>query len=479
MRRILRRAFQALAVLLALLVVLAVILGKPYVEVATAYAAKIACSAIFVAERDPAEVTKVDLWFLPWVTVEVDRADRSVTARAGPISRKALHREGLGSVLVLPDGPPEAELRAQALPVRSPETIAALAARPWPLGDAGIDPTATALAHGFDAAKLARAVDGAFEEPDPAKPTMLTRALVVLHEGEVVAERYAPGFGPETRLIGWSMSKSVLHALLGVRAGDGKLSLAQKGLLPSWRAEGDAKAEITLDQMLRMSPGISFVEKYHYPWADALIMLFRSPDTAAYAASLPMAAAPDGAWNYSSGTTNILSRVLRSTFEGDGGDAAYLRFPRERLYDRIGMRSAVAETDPAGTFVLSSFSYATARDWARFGLLYEGDGVFAGERILPPGWVAHARAPTAQAPKGRYGAHFWLNAGAKDDVKDRPMPNVPADLYFAGGFQEQHVVVIPSKRLVWVRLGLTMPPTFVNEGKLAAALIDALPPGRP
>jgi hypothetical protein len=474
MRRRLLRA--AALLLLPGLAAVYLLLLRPMAELGTGYAAKIACSGVFLGGRAPADVLREDLFFVPWVSVEVDRERRSATARTLFTTRTAVHRDGLGSALVLPGGPDEAALRAQALPGPSEETLAALAARPWPLGDAGIDPAAEARAQGVDEAALARALENAFREPDPAAPTIRTRALLVLHEGRIVAERYAPGFGPETRLIGWSMSKSLLHALVGIRVAEGKLSLDAAGLLPAWRGAGDARATITLEELLRMSSGLRFEEKYHLPWADAVRMLFRSPDASAYAAALPLEAAPGGRWSYSSGTSNIVSQVLRASFEEEGGDPAYLRFPRERLFDRIGMRSATVETDPAGTYALSSFSYATARDWARFGLLYLEDGLFAGERVLPAGWAAHAARPTPNVDKGRYGAHFWLNAGPPGEPERRPMPQVPADTYHASGFQDQHVVIVPSRRVVIVRLGITMLPTMIDLGALTSEVLAALPP---
>jgi CubicO group peptidase (beta-lactamase class C family) len=201
-------------------------------------------------------------------------------------------------------------------------------------------------------------------------------------------------------------------------------------------------------------------------------MLFDRGDAAAYAAAKPLAHPPDSYWHYSSGTSNIVSRILRESFEGD--QAAYFRFPREALFDRIGMRSAVIEPDASGTFVASSFMFATARDWARFGLLFLEDGVWQGERILPEGWVEYSTTPTPKAPQGRYGAHWWLNAGDPDDPADRPWPDLPTDTFSARGFEGQEVVVIPSRDLVLVRLGQSRPESSYSSNDFAAAVLSAI-----
>jgi CubicO group peptidase (beta-lactamase class C family) len=227
-----------------------------------------------------------------------------------------------------------------------------------------------------------------------------------------------------------------------------------------------------------MSSGLAFEERYG-AGAEATEMLFRTADMAAFAAARPLAHAPGTVWSYSSGTTNILSGLVRRSFGGD--DRAYLEFPRRALFEPLGMRSAVLETDASGTFVGSSFLYATARDWARFGLLYLHDGVVqpgsppaspSGTRLLPEGWVDFARRPAPAAPKGQYGAQWWLNPGARPE--DRVMPSLPPDLFYAQGFQEQSVVVVPSRGAVIVRLGLTNDESAWNLEAFVAEVLAAL-----
>jgi CubicO group peptidase (beta-lactamase class C family) len=250
------------------------------------------------------------------------------------------------------------------------------------------------------------------------------------------------------------MAKSVTMALVGALVQDGRLTIAAPAPVPEWRKPGDPRGAITLDLLLRMSSGLAFDEHYGAT-NDVSRMLFTQPDTGAFAAAFPLAAPPGSVWSYSSGTANIVARVVRDAFGGDV--AAMLRFARERLFDPAGMTSAVLETDASGSFIGSSFAFMTARDWARFGELFRRDGVWDGRRLLPEGWVRYATTPTPGAPLGCYGAHWWLDAGEPGAPERRPWPQLPAETYAARGHSGQWVVVVPSARLVVVRLGLTVP----------------------
>jgi CubicO group peptidase (beta-lactamase class C family) len=198
-------------------------------------------------------------------------------------------------------------------------------------------------------------------------------------------------------------------------------------------------------------------------------MLYGSRDFGAFAAGQPLEIPPDQKWQYSSGTTNILAKIIRLRLEAAGQRS--LDFIRRELFDRLGMTSAVFEPDPSGTFVGSSYLFATPRDWARFGQLYLQDGVWQGQRILPEGWVTYSSTPTPLAPQGQYGAHFWLNAGSRSNPADRLWPRLPIDAFFADGYQGQRVVIIPSRKLVVVRFGLTPNPA---DMKLETLLVDVL-----
>jgi CubicO group peptidase (beta-lactamase class C family) len=202
-------------------------------------------------------------------------------------------------------------------------------------------------------------------------------------------------------------------------------------------------------------------------------MLYESYDFAAYAAGKPLKTAPDAEWNYSSGSANIIARIVRQAAEKDY--PAYYTFIRDEFFHKIGMYSAVMEPDASGTFVGSSYTFAAPRDWARFGLLYLEDGIWQGERILPQDWVKYSTTPTPQAPRGEYGALFWLNAGTSSDPENRRWPSVPQDAFAALGFQEQKVIIIPSKKLVLVRFGATTDRKSWKSDEFIADVLAALP----
>ncbi len=414
-------------------------------DVCAAYGAKRLASGIFVAGRTPESVASEELGLLPFLRYEVNRQDKTVTAWVFPKRRKtAVYREGLG-VALAHDGDIEA-LKRQARPNLIPD-LSHLAAKPWPVGDA---PSGNPLPAGLDEDKLAAAVNGMFAEPNPLWKRR-TRAVIVLYDGEIVAERYAKGFGPAQRLPAWSMTKSILHALYGIAVRQGRLSVSDKASVPLWQKDGDARSAITVDMLLRMSSGLAFGEYKILPPSDLVRMLFLNPDAADYASRLPLVHPVDTVWAYASGTSNILSRVLRQAY----GDDAYYALPYQELFAKIGMRSATLEADPTGTLVFSSFLFATARDFARFGLLYMNDGVWRQERLLPEGWVEYARTATPTAPQGQYGAHWWRpSLHERTRAKARGVA-LPDDTFNASGFEGQKIVVIPSRKLVIVRLGLT------------------------
>lgn len=304
----------------------------------------------------------------------------------------------------------------------------------------------------LDNGRLSGLVDRLF---DPAAEAELgiSLALVAMHRGEVVAERYGrtpdtafgPGedVGPTTTLISWSVAKSITHALVGIAVADGLLDPAAPAPVPEWR--NDARRNITLQHLLNMRSGLQFVEDYVDGEVSHVIdMLFGSgkDDVAAYAAALPLVAEPGSQWSYSSGTTNIICRVLG---EAIGGGADGMRaFMAERLFDPLGMHTAIPRFDAAGTFIGSSFVYASARDFAAFGELYRNGGFVDGKRILPSGWVEHAGTPIPVPDTERfgYGAHWWL-------WRDEP------GSLGCHGYETQRVLVFPERELVLVRLGKT------------------------
>jgi len=304
----------------------------------------------------------------------------------------------------------------------------------WPVGDlAGVDRAA------FDAL-----VDEAFAAK--ATPTLgETHALLIVQGGRITFERYGEGFDAASTHHSWSMAKSITQALVGILVKDGKLDVAARADVPEW--SGDARAAITLDQLLRMSSGLKFSEDYAPATgtSDVIAMLFQAgkDDVAAYAAAQPLEHAPGTYWSYASGTTNIISRIA-SRAPGAFGEE-FKRFMTTRLFAPIGIRSALPRFDKAGVFIGSSYCFMSARDFARFGLLYLRDGVWDGRRILPDGWVDYARTPTFQqdgVASNRYGAHWWLDFGGPGS-------------FSANGYDGQFTILAPDRDLIIVRHGVT------------------------
>ena len=449
--------------LLAVLVLLTGAIAVPAYRIAlvgAGFAAKNVCSAVFVSGRAP-EDARADLRAyrstpLDLVRVVVARDRQSATGSLlGLASREAVYRDGLGCALAI-DATPQA-LRSAALPPRAASRPAAA----WPAGDADEAPS--------PGAALARVLDEAFDER-PDAPPKRTRAVVVVRAGAIVAERYAPGFSRDTALPGWSMAKSVSATLAGLLAAEGRLALDQPLRLAVWRAPDDPRAAITLAQLLRMSSGLAFDETYDNPLSDVIYMLSATGDAAGFAAAKPLAHPPGTHFAYASGTTNVLMLALR---EALADDRLYLALPRRALFDPVGMASAVIEADASGTFVGSSLMFATARDWARFGLLVLRDGTWNGRRILPPGWVRFMTTPAPAAPEGEYAAHWWLKLRSNRGAGARA-PLLPPDAFHAAGHGGQYVTVVPSRDAVIVRLGHAVDRDAWDQDAFAARVLDTL-----
>ena len=438
--------------------------------VAAGYAAKMICSTAFVSGRNVKAALKEDLILagpesplfardgIHAVPYRVDRDTRSVVAWVpGQASRRAVYRDGLGCTL-----------QADSAPVPGPRTKAlrVVAVRaPWPLGD---EVDTANLPAGVDGALLRAALDSAFAEPDPSH-LRRTRAIVIAWRGRIVAERYAGGYDANTPQLGWSMTKSVTNALVGVLVRQGKMDPKRPVAAPEWSRSDDPRAKIRLDDLMRMSSGLAFDENYTGGESDVAKDLFLVADAGAYAASKPLERPVGSRWEYSSGTTNIISREIRRVI---GNDSAYLDFPHRVLFEPLGIRTATIEPDPSGTFVGSSYMYASARDWARLGQLYLNDGMWNGKRILAAGWVAYSTTPAAADTTGGYGAQVWINRGTAGGV--RPFPHLPADAFFFLGHDQQNVAIIPSRGLVAVRLGYT-PTRGWDLDRFLNGVLAALP----
>ena len=373
----------------------------------------------------------------------------------GLARRTALYRPGLGSTLVI-------DTTISALHHQTQNFAAPCAPTP------PLHPAPPELETALKPA-LQTALEPAFSEPNRRR-RQRTRAVVVAQHGAIIAERYAPGFTATMPLLGWSMTKSVVNALVGILVYQGKLALDQDALLPEWDPPGDPRRAITLDQLLRMRSGLQFSEAYTDPRSDATTMLFQRGDSATYAARLPLV--DPGVWSYASGTTNILCRIIRHALGGSLAD--YFTFPRVALFEPLGMTSAILEPDAAGTFTGSSFMYATARDWVRFGQLYLQEGCWQGRRLLPENWVEYSMTPSD--PAQRYGAHFWRQVPFSFASQRVPRPVLPPDTLMASGYQGQILTIIPSLQLVVVRLGLSQRHHSWDHEQFMAALVQSLVP---
>jgi CubicO group peptidase (beta-lactamase class C family) len=332
---------------------------------------------------------------------------------------------------------------------------------PWPTLDWPTGP----LPDGADRAAIEALMAEAFEGPQDG-PLGVTHALVAIQRGRLVLERYGAGFGPDATCRSWSMAKSLTQVLAGLAVQDGKLDIRAPADVAAWRAPGDPRGAITPDHLLRMSSGLAWIESYVAGGrSDVIEMLMGSgaADMAAYASGMALSDPPGRRFYYSSGTTNIVSRLIAQAV-GALGEAPFLAFMRERLFAPLGMASPVPRFDGAGTFVGSSFCFCTPRDFARFGLFCLRGGIWEGRRLLPEGWIDYARTPTAPAPgpeeDGPYGAHWWL---------DRWGPGS----FAATGYEGQRIILRPDIDLVLVRNGVTPYETRASVETWTVALAAA------
>lgn len=443
---------KKLKYLILLIVVAGLVYGFSYfvnrAPIFTGYAAKDLASWSFLTHRTQADIEKNDLSFFP-VNLShnvIDTKNKTVTGTfLGMAKQTAVYREGLGCTL-LADAKLEDVMKQKATLKPLPEHPSEIY---WPMGDKLRD----TVPQGVNLKKLQAAIDSAFNPGN-------TRAVVVAYDTLMLMEKYAPGFDKNTRILGWSMSKSITSALIGILSGEGELDV--KAPAPIFEWSKDARKNIRLEDLLHQSSGLKWVEDYG-DISDVTVMLYQKGNMAQFVINHPADYPPDSVWYYSSGNSNVISEIIRRTI---GNDQDYWNFPRKALFNKIGMRSAVLETDASGNFVGSSYTFATPRDWARFGLLYLQDGTWQGKRILPEGWVKYTTTP-ARKSDNQYGVQFWLNKG-KHEIKGYP------DIYFCDGFHGQRVYIVPSKDVVIVRMGLNGHGEF-DFDKFVRRILDALP----
>ncbi|MBI1366049.1 MAG: serine hydrolase [Alphaproteobacteria bacterium] len=450
---------RLIVIAVAVLVVIGASLGlrraDEMARVVAAYKAKDLCSEVFLAGRAPAAVEAVDFENIhpafAYAHAHIDQAKQSVSASIfGLGAARAIYRPGYGCTLV-----------AGGAPAPLPEAPAPTASAPLPEAP----PVPGRSIARVDYAALEDVLNAAISDP-----AAHNRAFVVLVDGEIVGERYAPGFSETTPMLSWSMAKSVTASLVGAAVFKGYVDVNAPAPVPEWK-DDPKRAAITWNDLLRMTSGLKFDETYDDPNSDVSKMLFRARDAGALAAKEPLLYQPGQHWSYSSGTANIVARALAATLKAHGTDI--FAFAREALFSPIGATSFTLEPDSSGTPIGSSYVYATARDWARLGELYLQDGVWNGERLLPEGWPAYVSRATLPSD-GQYGAMFWLN---EDGASGRPrfVPGLPQDVYYMAGHDGQYVFIIPDKNAVVVRLGATRDREPIDvAGPVVAAIADAI-----
>lgn len=431
------------------------------IRVATGFVAHAVCAKTFVSGFDPQTVFaetmgRRGIRRLRWVLgFHLDRKGKTVDASvAGLFGSRAVFHDGFGCVQMHGPGEPylpKSDIAALKTP-KSPPVLPEIA------GATIVEPTNPGLK---------AALDHAFEEP-ATPPFRRTKAVVVVHEGSVIAERYADSVGIDTQLLGFSMTKSVVNALIGILTQQGLTSPSLPAPVPEWRAATDPRREIEVEHLMRMSTGLALDES-NSGFDPSSQMVYLHNDMAGFAAKAPLMAPPGTQWAYSSPSTQLLARIIRDL---TGGPEQTLTLAWRELFNPLGMRNVTLQFDASGTLQGSSSMLASARDWARFGLLYLNDGVIGGRRILHEDWVDFSAAATLGTD---YGAGFWTNRSDHERAKGRIQMGIPRDAFFAFGDMGQRIVILPSQHLVIVRLGDSVDPTgdIRGLGRLVSDVIAA------
>ncbi|WP_223275615.1 serine hydrolase domain-containing protein [Paenibacillus elgii] len=433
--------------------------------VASGFTSHQICSETFVSGLKPDQVyadmvepTGAIRFISSLVHYDVDFEKREVTTTVGGLYKtKAVYGEGMGCLLA--HGPEDVQLAANANLKVGPS--ASLAPE---IAESGV------VEPGSE--QLRAALDRAFAEREQA-PYIRTQAIVVVKDGKIAAERYAPGIGADTPLLGFSATKSVTNALIGILVRQGKLNVSESAPIAAWQNVSDPRHAITIDDLLRQTSGLA-LEQTSSGFDPASRMIYLERDMSGFAEGAKLVTAPGSRWAYTDGNYILLSRIIRDAV---GGRASDVRgFAQRELFGPIGMKHVTLEFDATGTPNGANSMFASARDWARFGLLYLNDGMAGADRILPKGWVEYSSSQTLDTG---YGAGFWINLAASGNAPyglPWGMPHVPQDAFFAMGNMGQHIVIVPSEHLVVVRLGVSHHPDGLIAGadRLVADVIAAL-----
>jgi CubicO group peptidase (beta-lactamase class C family) len=404
--------------------------------------AKVLCSAVFVSGREAAEAFENSGFFLfpekerRGVTYDVDRARQLVRMTHGAVTRTAKFYGDQGCIIH-----PQEHDGIFFTPVPVKTRLPDAASQPWPMGDA---PSSEPAPSGIDRGRVAKAVDLAFSDP-----AALTAAFVVVYKGHIIGERYMAGITKDTQLESWSMGKSLTATLFALLVKDGVYKVNDPAPVPEWQKPGDPRAAIRNADLLRMSSGLRFIagqDPDYTPdkgYPDHTLIYTGAIDAFKHSMTRPLQFPPNTEGRYRNSDPLMIGWLIKQAVTKRGED--YLTYPQRALFDRIGIRRQVLETDPYGNFLLSGYDYGTARNWARLGLLYLQDGMWQGQRVLPEGWAAFVSSPAPAWKRPVYGGSFWVNGDGA-----RPIPKTA---YFANGAGGQRTIIIPTHDLVVVRMG--------------------------
>ena len=403
--------------------------------------AKVLCSAVFVSERDPAEAFRNSGYFLfpdslrDGLTYAVDRDKKLVRMTHGGVTRMAKFYGDQGCIIH-----PQDHDGIYFTPVAVKTKLPPASSQPWPMGDTLPAESNT----GIDLARVSKAVNLAFSDPDA-----LTAAFIVVHKGQIVGERYMPGITKDTQLESWSMGKSLTATLFALLVKDGLYNINDPAPVPEWRKPGDPRGAIRIVDLLHMSSGLKFIAGQDpdysvdkgYP--DHTLIYTGAIDAFTHSLTRPLQFPPNTEGRYRNSDPLIVGWLVKQAVTKRGEE--YLTYPQRALFDRIGIRRQVLETDPYGNFLLTGYDYGTARNWARIGLLYLQDGMWQGQRLLPEGWTTFVGTPAPAWKQPVYGGLFWVNGDGGW--------NAPKTTYLMNGAGGQRVIIVPTHDLVIVRLG--------------------------
>ncbi len=442
-----KKFFKIFLVLLVFVLVYLRIEIYPQLDMITGFSSKSVTSGHFLDNRslETIEQGDNDIDKIDWATNEINNSERFVISKVyGLKERKSIYREGLGATLINDDFD-------ISKPYNVPKRTKINTNLPFPYGN--LEPKDTVFSN-IDYVKLKGVIEDSFDKK--GQKDKRTRSVIVIYKNKIIAEKYEDGFNKNSKILGWSMTKSLTATYFGILQKQSKFDIMKPAPIAEWK--NDERSKITTNDLLHMNSGLEWEEDYG-KISDVTKMLFIEEDMTKSQINKPLVGKPNNTWNYSSGTTNLLSGILRKQFKTH---QEYLDFWYTNLLDKIGMNSAIVETDMAGNFVGSSYGWATTRDWAKFGLLYLHKGNWNGEQIFDESWVKYVSTPT-NTSNGQYGAQFWLNAGGR-------FPNAPKDMYYASGYQGQMVAIFPSHDLVIVRMGLKEDPEFDFNGLLSGVV---------